>query len=147
MQGSTSSSKGRAGDDAATRPRHPGESPDDRGEGRREPARGPDRRREGGDDRRNADAAPPRRISGSSAVEHAITHLTQFTGQPIEGVSSLNRTRDGGWRVVLEALELERIPRTTDILASYAVELDDHGELMGYERIHRYYRNDVDGDQ
>ena len=71
----------------------------------------------------------------------------QFTGQPIEAVSSLNRTRDGGWRVVLEVLELERIPRTTDILASYAVELDEHGDLMGYERIHRYYRNDVSGDQ
>jgi hypothetical protein len=147
MHGSTSSSRGRARDDAATRPRHPGDAPDDRREGRREPAHGSDRGRGDGDDRGNSNGAPPRRISGSAAVQHAIGHLTQFTGQPIEGVSSLNRTRDGGWRVVLEALELERIPRTTDILASYAVELDDHGELMGYERIHRYYRNDVDGDQ
>src|SRR5947208_10291232 len=114
MHGSTSSSRGRARGDAETRPRHPGAAPERRGE----PARGSDRGRGdgNGDGRGNSDAAPPRRISGSAAVQHAIAHLTQFTGQPIEGVSSLNRTRDGGWRVVLEALELERIPRTTDIL-------------------------------
>ena len=87
----------------------------------------------------------PRRLSGSSAVEYAKGHLMEMTGRPCEAVSSLNRGRDG-WRVVLEVIELERIPRTTDILASYSVELDENGELMGYERINRYYRNDVNTD-
>src|SRR5688572_6587641 len=73
------------------------------------------------------DRAPARRLSGSAAVEHAKAHLAELTGQPYEAVSALNRTRDG-WRVVLEVLELERIPRTTDILASYAVELDQEGD-------------------
>ena len=147
MHGSTSSSRGLRG---TTRRRVPGI-----------PATRPTTAENGGASRpagqtaavttaTTAATTPPHPRAGSAGrrrFEHAIAHLTQFTGQPIEGVSSLNRTRDGGWRVVLEALELERIPRTTDILASYAVELDDHGELMGYERIHRYYRNDVDGDQ
>src|SRR5688500_14314840 len=53
-----------------------------------------------------AQAPSPRRLSGSAAVEHAKSHLTEFTGQPCEGVSSLLRTREG-WRVVLEVLELE----------------------------------------
>ena len=90
-------------------------------------------------------AGRARRMSGSAAVEYAKAHLADLTGLPCEAVSSLNRSREG-WRVVLEVVELERIPRTTDILASYAVELDEEGELMGYERIHRYYRNDVNGD-
>ena len=84
----------------------------------------------------------PRRISGSAAVEYAKAHLMELTAQPCEAVSSLSRTRDG-WRVALEVVELERIPRTTDILASYVVDLDNEGELMGYERVHRYYRNEV----
>jgi len=88
----------------------------------------------------------PRRLSGSTAVAYAKAHLADLTGQPAEAVSALNRTRDG-WRVVLEVLELERIPRTTDILASYSVDLDECGDLMGYERTHRYYRNDVGSDQ
>jgi len=71
--------------------------------------------------------------------------LLDLTGQPCESVSSLSRTHDG-WRIALEVVELERIPRTTDILASYVVELDDEGELMGYERVHRYYRNEVNGE-
>ena len=31
-------------------------------------------------------------------------------------------------------VERERVPQTTDILASYEVEIDDEGELTGYER-------------
>jgi len=103
--------------------------------------------RNGGDNGdRDREASPRRRISGSVAVVSAKTHLAELTGQRCESVSALNPTRDG-WRVVVEVLELERIPRTTDILASYVVDLDQQGELLGYERAHRYYRNDVDGDQ
>jgi hypothetical protein len=98
------------------------------------------------DARPNGAERRPRRLSGAAAVEYAKAQLLDLTGQPCESVSSLSRTRDG-WRVALEVVELERIPRTTDILASYVVELDDEGELMGYERVHRYYRNEVSGEQ
>ena len=85
-------------------------------------------------------------MSGSRAVQYAKAHLATLTGTAAEGLSSLTRTRDG-WRVVLETVELERIPRTTDIMASYAIDLDGRGDLMGYQRIARYYRSDVSGDQ
>jgi len=41
----------------------------------------------------------------------------------------------------METVELERVPRTTDIMASYLVELDEQGGLINYERVQRYYRN------
>jgi hypothetical protein len=94
----------------------------------------------------NGDAAGSRRMPGSQAVARAKAHLIELTGSPPEGVSSLTRTRDG-WRVVLEIVELERIPRTTDILASYAIDLDANGELIGYQRVARYYRSDVSCEQ
>ena len=103
-------------------------------------------RDDGGSPNGRPGAARPRRLSGARAVEYAKDQLLELTGQPCESVSSLSRTRDG-WRIALEVVELERIPRTTDILASYVVELDDEGELMGYERVHRYYRNEVSGEQ
>jgi len=84
----------------------------------------------------------PRPKAGLAIVERAKAHLSELIGRPSEGVSSMTRTRDG-WRVVVEVVELERIPRTTDILASYLVELDEDGELMSYQRLNRYYRNDV----
>jgi hypothetical protein len=86
------------------------------------------------------------RMPGSKAVQRARSHLAELTGTGAERLSALTRTRDG-WRVVLETVELERIPRTTDIMASYAIDLDSRGELLGYQRIGRYYRCDVSGEQ
>jgi hypothetical protein len=86
-----------------------------------------------------------RRLSGNKAIQIARQYLESLTGQPAESVSALNRTRDG-WAVTLEVVELERVPRSTDILGSYRVEVDNEGELLGYDRIHRYYRNQAGGE-
>jgi len=45
----------------------------------------------------------------------------------------------------VEIVELERVPRTTDILATYAVEIDGEGKLIAYDRVNRYYRNQPGG--
>lgn len=103
------------------------------------PAERPPPAREADDRRGNS------RLPGPVAVEEAKAQIMDLTGQPCESVSALSRTRDG-WQIVLEVVELERIPRTTDIMASYLVELDDNGELMRYERVGRYYRNEVSGE-
>src|SRR4051794_33991525 len=75
-----------------------------------------DRERNGNDrrDEHRGDKPAKKRASGATAIERAKANLLQLTGLQTEAVSSLNRTRDG-WRVVLEVVELERIPRTTDI--------------------------------
>jgi hypothetical protein len=82
-------------------------------------------------------------MPGSAAARKAMEHLAQLTGQTPESISGLTATGDG-WKVVLDVVELERIPRTTDVMASYEVELDGAGELAGYRRLTRYYRNQVD---
>ena len=111
----------------------------------------PDRVR--GDDRRGRGRDEPNRpkpprgsVTGGQAVQEAKQLLVDLTGHPCESVSGLARTDDGGWKVTLEALELERVPRTTDILASYVVELDADGGLVGYDRVNRYYRNQAGTD-
>jgi len=81
-----------------------------------------------------------RRLSGTKAVQQARAHLVALTGHDCESVSALQRTHQG-WAVQMETVELERIPRTTDIMASYLIELDEQGDLMNYERVGRYYRN------
>ena len=94
---------------------------------------GPGRRRE----------TKPAKFSGAQAVKYARQYIAELTGQIPESVSGLTRS-DGGWKVTLDVVELERVPRTTDVLASYEVELDEQGELVGYRRVGRYYRNQVD---
>ena len=84
------------------------------------------------------------RLSGIRAAALAQEQLEQLIQRPCESVSGLSRQHDG-WAVTLEVVELERVPPTTDILATYRVELDQRGELMGYERLSRYYRNQAGG--
>jgi hypothetical protein len=86
------------------------------------------------------------KLSGSSAVQKAKAYLRELTGREAESVSALARGGRGGWQLVLEAVELERVPTSTDVLGSYEVELDERGELLRCERVGRYYRNQAGGD-
>jgi len=94
----------------------------------------------------NGHATGSCRISAGRAVEQARAQLRELTGRDCESVSALQRTR-GGWSVQLETVELERIPRTTDIMASYAIEIDERGDLVNYERVARYYRNQATSEE
>jgi hypothetical protein len=76
------------------------------------------------------------------AVQAAKDQLRLLNGAEAEAVSSFGRTRDG-WRVTLEVVEVRRIPETTDVLASYVVELDEDGGLVAYERLRRYQRSEA----
>lgn len=77
------------------------------------------------------------------AVRRAQDQLALLTGQRAEGVSSLTRTEDG-WELTIEVLELERVPDTMSLLASYEVSLDAGGNLTGYRRTRRYERGRAD---
>ncbi len=84
----------------------------------------------------------PSRQKSSSASEvahQAAAQLADLTGKEVEGVTSLERT-DDGWTVELDVVELRRIPSTTDVLATYEVDVDGNGELQGYRRAQRYVR-------
>ena len=45
---------------------------------------------------------------------------------------------------MVEVLEVERVPNTMDVLASYEVLLSDDGEVLGFNRRRRYHRAAVD---
>ena len=94
------------------------------------------------DDRRdhNRDNHGRGSLNAATAARRAKSQLLELTGKSPETVSSVHHSRSG-WAVRLEVVELERIPQSTDILASYHVELDERGDLVGYERVSRYYRN------
>jgi hypothetical protein len=83
-----------------------------------------------------------------SIVARAREQLRELQGREPESVTALEQI-DGGWRVTCEVVELERIPNSTDVLATYVVELDGAGELLQYERVRRYYRaqSDLGGDE
>ncbi|MBY8881487.1 gas vesicle protein GvpO [Actinacidiphila acidipaludis] len=78
-------------------------------------------------------------------VRAARDQLAELTGVTAEGVSSLARNEGGdGWALTVEVLELERVPDTASLLASYEVTVDDQGTLTGYRRVRRYERGRSD---
>jgi hypothetical protein len=79
----------------------------------------------------------------SRIVERAREQLSALHGAEAESVSAVRRTADG-WRVGLEVVEVHRIPESTDVLATYEVEVDGDGELLTFERTGRYYRSEAD---
>jgi hypothetical protein len=77
-------------------------------------------------------------------VRLAGAQLMQLTGRDIDGTSGIERT-DEGWRVLLEIVEVTRVPRAMDVLGLYEVIVDDDGDLVRYERLRRYGRTQSEG--
>ncbi|WP_405719695.1 gas vesicle protein [Streptomyces sp. NBC_00046] len=84
-----------------------------------------------------------RRVSAPQAMRYAAEQLQELLGRAPESVSALKPTEDG-WQADVEVLELERVPGTTSVMASYRVMLDKDGELVSYERTRRYTRGQID---
>ncbi len=79
----------------------------------------------------------------AAIVEQAKRQLRDVLGNEAESVSGLERS-DGRWTVLLEVVEVRRIPESTDVLATYELVLDDDGGIVGMQRRHRYRRSQVE---
>ncbi|MFD3588015.1 gas vesicle protein [Streptomyces sp. NPDC058683] len=92
-------------------------------------------------------ASGSRRRSGQGnaawAIRSAVGQLQELLGRAPESVSALKPT-ETGWEADVEVLELERVPETTSVMATYRVTLDEEGDLVGYERKRRYTRGQID---
>ena len=75
-----------------------------------------------------------------SLVRSARAILRDLHGADAESVSSVSRSANG-WTVGLEVLELQRIPDSMDVLATYEVEIDGDGNVLRFERGQRYTRS------
>lgn len=89
-----------------------------------------------GEERPAAKSAKP---SAMKVARAAAAQLTELTGRRPEVVVGVERN-DDGWQVELEVVESRRIPDSTDILATYRVQVDENGEMLGYYRAQRYVR-------
>jgi hypothetical protein len=73
----------------------------------------------------------------------AKDELQSLTGLTAETVSSIQRQGEV-WDVTVDLIELHMTPNTRDVLAVYDVQLDDEGNLVGYRRMGRYVRSQVE---
>ncbi len=96
--------------------------------------------------RSNAGRSNAKKISAGDAARTVREEFPDLLGRPLESVLAVQRDGDDGWQVMVQVIELERIPRSTDVLGAYEVELDKIGELVGYRRVRRFHRGQPDED-
>jgi hypothetical protein len=70
------------------------------------------------------------------AARQTVEDLTGYKPEAVTGFQWDGET----WLVSVDVCELERIPNTTDVMATYIVQLDDKGGLLGYKRDRRFER-------
>ncbi len=118
---------------------------EDAPEARDEPEAPPDEPRRGDD----ADAGSSSTPQGASAdeiteiTEQARRKLEELLGKEPERVSGFAHA-NGRWTVMLEVLEVRRVPETTDVLSSYEVAFDDDHNLVSMSEVRRYRRSQIE---
>ncbi len=76
----------------------------------------------------------------ADVIATARRELELLMGRSVESVSSVRRSEEG-WTLCMEVVELQRVPDSTSVLATYETEVDGQGSVLGYERTRRYHRN------
>ena len=84
------------------------------------------------------------RISAHDLTLTARRTVEELTCYPPEAVSGFQWDGET-WLVSVDVCELPRVPNTTDVMATYIVQLDDRGGLLGYKRDRRYQRGHAEG--
>lgn len=84
-------------------------------------------------------------VSAIATLRTAREQFEELTGLTPETISALTRT-DDGWEMKAEVVELERVPDTMSLLASYTIALSTDGDVQTYERTRRYTRGRADPD-
>lgn len=85
------------------------------------------------------------RLSSKELAEAARRTVKELTGYEPEAVTGLEWDGDE-WQISVEALELARVPNTTDVIGEYAVKLDERGALRGFKRTGRHVRGQVNSE-
>jgi len=80
--------------------------------------------------------------TGLEIARLAKEQLTQLTGLTAGTVSALHREADE-WHVDIDVVELQRVPDSNDVLATYKAILDDEGILQSYQRTRRFRRDQL----
>jgi Gas vesicle synthesis protein GvpO len=83
------------------------------------------------------------RLSARDLTREAKRTVEELIGCAPEAVTGFQWDGDA-WLVSVDVCELERVPNTTDVMATYVVQLDDRGGLIGYKRDRRFQRGHGD---
>lgn len=86
---------------------------------------------------------PPRKARLTDISRQAIQDFAELSGLTPESITGAKPT-DDGWSLLVDVAELERVPATSTVMATYRVDVDREGHVVSYERLRRFSRNATD---
>jgi hypothetical protein len=84
------------------------------------------------------------KLSARDLTRSARDTIEDLTGHDVEAVTAMQWDGES-WLLTVDVCEMARVPNTTDVLASYVVQLDESGGLLGYKRDRRFQRGQAEG--
>ena len=84
-------------------------------------------------------------VSMMDAIAAARSGVSSMTGQEIDAIVQCSKAEDGIWIVSVDVIECLARMGDNDLLATYEVHIDQSAELVNYNRLRRYHREDRDG--
>lgn len=93
-----------------------------------------------------AEANPdPPPMSMMGAIKEAKGAILEMTGLPVDTVAQCRKEDGGAWKISVDVIESPARMGDNDLLATYEVVIGPDTELMSFERLRRYHREDRDG--
>lgn len=80
----------------------------------------------------------------ADAIRAATEQFGAVTGMTPHAVTGIRSRPEGGWSVLVDVIELARIPDSTSVMATYRVDVDSGGDLCACERLRRFTRGATD---
>ncbi|SED74314.1 Gas vesicle synthesis protein GvpO [Amycolatopsis tolypomycina] len=84
------------------------------------------------------------RLRAADAIQAATAQFGMVTGLTPHAVTGIRGRGQGGWSVLIDVVELARIPDSTSVMATYRVDIEADGELGACERLRRFTRGTTD---
>ena len=84
------------------------------------------------------------RLRAADAIRAATDQFAMVTGLTPHAVTGIRSRGDDGWSVLVDVVELARIPDSTSVMATYRVDIEADGELGACERLRRFTRGATD---
>ncbi|MCK0094104.1 gas vesicle protein [Yoonia sp. F2084L] len=78
------------------------------------------------------------------AIAAAKSAVNSMTGQDIDSIVQCSRSAETVWTVALDVIESLARMGDNDLLATYEVQIDAQANLIQFNRLRRYHREDKD---
>jgi hypothetical protein len=94
---------------------------------------------------RKQESPAPISLTIPEAISKARVAIGAVTAAPVDAIRSCVRDDLGRWRATIEVIESPARMGDNDLMSAYELVMDPDGEMVEFQRVGRYHREDAAG--